>query len=300
MRKIVIGSLLLSILHSILFYGQDLGISVVLFAITSVFLLIAMLKKHEKVKNEKALYLSVPIILLSSTYFIFNNEFFNIVNIIAIPILFGIMIIWGTTDIFKIRMLFGRSINLVIGSLEFIPDAINLIKQSLKLNNTKKEEGKNRKIQLIVIGIICSIPILFIILGLLMSADEVFAGLFGKISDAIMYIFTSEVIFSIIARIVLIIIVLVYLLCIIYNILYKQDVYKTTTNEFKPKIHIDETILNTILTVINIVYLLFSGVQLLYVFRYLFINPLSLTGDFTFAEYARQGFFQLMIISWHL
>lgn len=298
MRKIVLGSLFLSVLHSILFYGQNLGVSVLLFAIPSVFLLIGMLKKHNKVKNTKALYLSIPILLLSSTYLIFNNEFFNIVNMIVIPLLFGIMIIWGTTDVFKIKMLLGRSINLVIGSLEFIPDSLRLIKQSLRLNTKNSEKGKSKKIQLIIIGIICSIPILFIILGLLMSADEVFAGIFGEISDAIMYMFTSEVIFSIIARIALIVVVLVYLLCIIYNILYKQDVYKKVENEeFKPRIQINEIILNTILTIINIVYLLFSSIQFIYVFRYLFINPLSINGDFAFAEYARQGFFQLMIVS---
>lgn len=292
MRKVVLGSLFLSILHSILFYGQDLGVSVLLFAIPSVFLLIAMLKKHNKVKNTKALYLSIPILLLSSTYLIFNNEFFNIVNMIAIPLLFGIMIIWGTTDVFKIKMLLGRSINLVIGSLEFIPDSIRLIKQSIKLNTKNTEKGKSKKVQLIIIGIICSIPILFIILGLLMSADEVFAGLFGKISDAIMYVFTSEVIFSIIARVVLIVIVLVYLLCIIYNILYKQDVYKKVeSEEFNPKFHINETILNTILTVINIVYLLFSVVQLLYVFRYLFINPLSIARRFCFCRLCKTRIF---------
>lgn len=294
MRKIVLGSLILSILHSILFYGKDLGISVLLFAITSVLLLIIMLKKNNKVKNEKALYLTIPIILLSSTYLIFNNEFFNIINIIAIPILLGIMIIWSITDTFKIKMLCGRSINLIIGSLEFIPESIKSIKQAIKLDN-KNEETKNRKIQLIIIGIICSIPIVFIILGLLMSADEVFAGIFGKITDAIMYVFTSEVLFSIITRIILIAIVLIYLLCIIYNILYKQSEYKN--QEFKMKINIDETILNTILTIINVVYLIFSIVQLMYVFRYLFINPLSLDKDFTLANYARQGFFQLMVIS---
>ncbi len=297
MRKIIIGSIFLSILHSVLFYGQDLGISVLLFAIPSVFLLVIMLKRHNKVKNEKALYLSIPILLLSSTYLIFNNEFFNVMNMVAIPLLLGIMIIWATTNIFEFRMLFGRSINLVIGSLEFVPNAVKLVKESFKLK-PKDEDTKSRKIKLIGIGILCSIPLLFIILGLLMSADEVFADLFGAISDAIMYLFTSEILMSIVFRIIVIFIVLIYLVCIIYNILYKQSQYKSNTNqEFKLKFKIDGTILNTILTIINIVYLLFSTIQLMYVFRYLFVNPLSIESNFEFAKYARQGFFQLMLVS---
>ena len=86
MRKAVYGSLFLSILHSILFFGQDFGVSVLLFAILTVFLIITMLKKHNKIKNDKALYLSIPVLLLSSTYLFFNNEFFNALNMIAIPI----------------------------------------------------------------------------------------------------------------------------------------------------------------------------------------------------------------------
>ena len=49
---------------------------------------------------------------------------------------------------------------------------------------------------------------------------------------------------------------------------------------------------NTVLTVLNIVYLLFTIVQ----FTYLF-TKLGVDGDFNYAEYARRGFFQLMIVT---
>lgn len=150
MRKAIYGSLVLSILHSILFFGKDLGISVLLFAIPTVFLLIALLKKHDKVKNKKALYLAIPILLLSSTYLFFNNEFFNVVNMIVIAILLGAMIVWATVDTFKVRTIFTKSINLVIGSLEFIPNALKLIKQAFTFRSKDKEE-KTKKIKLIAI-----------------------------------------------------------------------------------------------------------------------------------------------------
>ncbi len=268
-----------------------------LFAIPSVFLLISMLKKHNRIKNKNALYLAVPILLLSSTYLFFNNEFFNVVNMIVIPLLLGTMIVWATTDIFKIRMIFGKSISLVIGSLEFIPNAVKLIRQSFKFRN-KNENDKNKKIKQIGIGILCSIPLLLIILALLISADGIFASLFGQIADKIMYLFTSEAIISLILRILLIIVVMVYLVCIIYNILNKESTYNSyKTSEFKFKLNVDSTIINTILTIINIVYLVFSSIQFIYVFIYLFINPQSIANDFQFADYARQGFFQLMIVS---
>ena len=161
MKKAIIGSLVLSILHSILFYGQDLGISVLLFAIVCVFLLIAFLKKHDKVKNSNALYLSFPILLLSSTYFIFDNTFFHVLNLIVIPFLLGSMIVWACVDIFTLRQIFGKSINLAIGSLEFTPNSCGLIKDVMKV---KSEEGKDekqqkhKKMKRINKGVICSIP----------------------------------------------------------------------------------------------------------------------------------------------
>ncbi|MCI8352144.1 MAG: DUF4173 domain-containing protein [Clostridia bacterium] len=293
MRKAVYGSLFLSILHSILFFGQDLGISVLLFAIPAVFLLIMMLKKHNKIKNDKALYLAIPILLLSSTYLFFNNEFFNVINMIAIPFLLGVMIVWTISDTFKIRTLFGKSVNLVIGSLEFIPNVLKRIKEALVLKKND-EEDKNKKIKQIGIGILCSLPLLIIILALLISADGIFANMFGELYDQIMYIFNVE--FWL--RIILIAIVFIYLVCIIYNIVFKESTLNSdNSNPFTWNLKVDGTIVNTVLTIINVVYLLFSSIQILYVLRYLFINPLSIAGDFEFAEYARQGFFQLMLVS---
>ena len=293
MRKAVYGSLFLSILHSILFFGQDLGISVLLFAIPAVFLLIMMLKKHNKIKNDKALYLAIPILLLSSTYIFFNNEFFNVANMIAIPILLGLMIVWATSDTFKIRTLFGKSVNLVIGSLEFIPNALKLIKEAFLLKSSDGE-GKNKRIKQIGIGILCSLPLLIIILALLISADGIFANIFGGLYDQIMYIFNTEIWL----RIILIVIVSIYLVCVIYNIAYKESTLnKEISTPFNWHLKVDGTIVNTILTIVNVVYLLFSSIQILYVLRNLFINPLSIASDFEFAEYARQGFFQLMLVT---
>ena len=98
--KILIGALFLSLWQSLLFWKQDLGISVLLFAIPIILITIKLLKGNTKNKN--ALLLSIPIILLSSTYFIFDNIEFYLLNIIAIPVLYIMMIILATSD-FQIK-----------------------------------------------------------------------------------------------------------------------------------------------------------------------------------------------------
>jgi len=84
MKKIVLGVVALSILHSILFFAQDWGVSVVLFTIAGLLLIVYSLKNRNKVKNYKAFFLSIPITAISLTYALFNNIFFYIMNFFAI------------------------------------------------------------------------------------------------------------------------------------------------------------------------------------------------------------------------
>ena len=84
MKKIVLGVVALSILHSILCYAQDWGVSVVLFTISALLLIVYSLNSRNKVKNSKAFFLSIPITAISLTYALFNNVFFNIMNFFVI------------------------------------------------------------------------------------------------------------------------------------------------------------------------------------------------------------------------
>lgn len=287
MKKLVIGSFCLAILHSILFFEQDWGISVLLFAIPSIYLLIMFLQKNNKIKNKKALYISIPILLLSSTYLFFDNQFFNGLNIVVIPSLLAIMIMWATTDISKIKATIENIIGLVLGSLEFLPDSIKIIKSAFKREEPK--EKNHKKIEYIILGIILSIPIIFIILGLLMSADGIFAEVMNNIFKNIEYIFTEEFVLSILGRCILIVIITVYLICVAYNILRKSNNNESNSKKFM--LNIEPTIINTLLTIINVTYALFSIVQLMYIFQ-------GVGGfNFDYAQYARQGFFQLMFVA---
>ena len=81
-------TLLLAIYFCILFYGTKLGLSVILFMIPLIFVVYKTLKKNNKLNNKKGLILLLPILLLSTTYFLFDNMFFKILNIFVITGLF--------------------------------------------------------------------------------------------------------------------------------------------------------------------------------------------------------------------
>ena len=72
----IIGSLILSLTQSILFYGKQIGISMLIFEIVCNGIILFVLNKKEKIQNKAGLWLMVPIVLLSSTYLYFLIELF--------------------------------------------------------------------------------------------------------------------------------------------------------------------------------------------------------------------------------
>ena len=124
-----------------------------------------------------------------------------------------------------------------------------------------------------------------------------FASLFDNLFHHISFLFTTEFIANLIGRIVIIVLVTIYIGCIVYNVYSKDSAFN---KEYKQKgflkTHMDTTILNTILTITNVVYVIFTGIQGIYLYSYLF-SDMALNANLNLAEYARQGFFQLMFIT---
>jgi hypothetical protein len=137
----------------------------------------------------------------------------------------------------------------------------------------------------VILGIVISLPILFVVLNLLISADSQFEQLIGGIPQWFQVINGERII-----RLILIVI-LTFAFFGFMQILSSRhiNVKKQPSNDHSFKL--DGIITITVLVIINAVYLLFSLVQ----FRYFFSGTLQ--GDFTFAEYARKGFFELLFVT---
>ena len=291
MKKILYSSLLLSILQSILFWHKSPGISVILFIIPTILVILYNLKEQRKIKNKKGILWSIPIILISLTYFIFNNIFFQLLNV---PVIFSLIILM-CISITEEKISENRFIRNIIAKafkpfgilFEFISD--------FEINDFlgKQKEEQNEKIKTIQkVGksLLIVIPIILIIVLLLSSADSVFGSLFTSISEFISKAFESETISDIIARVVFIIVCFVYIMGFIITFIKKDDTVKQEKET--RKINLSTLTANMILISLNIIYLIFSIIQ----FRYLFINA-GKTPDFDYATYARTGFFQLMFVS---
>ena len=294
MKVTVVGSFLIAILHSILFYGQKLGISVFLFCLALGFFILYVLKKNNKVKNKKALFLSIPILLIAATYFIFNNSVFYITNVIVLIILFVLMITLSVFEKTTIEFLLNRVGYLLLGPIEFLEEAVRSIIETISslFRKRKVTKEKNEKVRKIVIGVLITMPILIVVLVLLSSADSIFSNELKEVLRNVfqLNIFDGETYVNLFFRIILILLIAVYLIALLYNIL--EDNFCEKDTEEKAKWTIDTTIGNTILTILNLVYLVFCYIQI----SVLFMKTGNM-GEFNYASYARQGFFQLMAVS---
>lgn len=289
MKLAVLLSLFLSILHSILFYGQKLGISVFLFTIVALFFFLTIMQKTQIIKNKKALLITIPIILLSTTYFIFNNFFFNIMNILVILFLFALMIIIATLGEVKPQRLMRNLFIIFLGPIEEMDNSIKEISNNCIKNILNKNNFKHNFVKQLLKSIIVSLPLLIIILVLLSSADETFASIFNNTHETLFNYINIQATLSLIFRLVIIVVLTIYFLGVILKIVNNKLDNITEKNR---DIKIQGITLSTLLTLLNIIYLIFTGVQVIHIIEQM-QNP-NITN---YSSYARNGFFQLMAVS---
>ena len=136
-------------------------------------------------------------------------------------------------------------------------------------------------------AIFITIPLVLVIIALLSSADEVFANIFKGIFNQIINVFSTINISTTFLKIIFIAIAFFYFIGLFYYICIDYEVIDNIDKKQEKKY--DNFTIKMILISLNIIYLIFCYIQI----KSLFIRSTTLN----YAHYARQGFFQLMIVS---
>ena len=274
-------SLIIGALFSIFvfnYYGISVPIIILLLIITFV--------KIVGIKNRSILgfFFMISSLVLSITYGIFTNELFRTLNLVIIPIsLFsGFLLLTYDKIPFKLVTFITAFLELIVGqSIE------NTSKLSVEVKERFRNiEGdkKNGYIKYVIKGMFISVPLIIVLLMLLSGADEVFNYYLSNIWD---YINIRNV-YDFIIRVVLTII----LMFLIYGLNYGLSSTKVikVNNKSLNKTFNSTTIITVLVSVI-LVYLVFTKIQV----SYLYLNK-TLPVGFSFSEYARKGFFQLVFL----
>ncbi len=285
MINIILGALLLSVWATILFFGKNIGLSVLLFVVPFIYILLNILKTKEKIKYKKAIILIVPIILLASTYFIFNNGLLNKLNLLVIPILILILIVELFEKNLKIYSILEKFIEIIFGPISYLDVTMKKCKVAIiERLNFKENNNKNSSI---VKAILLTIPIAFLVILLLSTADEVFGKIFIDIFNKIIAFFSNFNLGGIVGRIIFIICLFIYFSAFFDNLVSR---YEETKEDLEGNLNLnDNTTVKLLLGVLNLIYIFFCFIQIKSLFMKVNVEDYS--------YYARKGFFQLMLVS---
>lgn len=135
----------------------------------------------------------------------------------------------------------------------------------------------------IVIGITLGLPLFCVIGLLLMGADTIFYDMTYGIVEKLFMGTALEDCFGVLFTVIF----MFFMAYCIMAYLCK----KTFSEEYRERKQTEAVLAITVLAPIMILYLVFCGIQIVF----LFLGKMILEG-YTYAEYARQGFFQLLIV----
>ena len=228
--------------------------------------------KENKFINKKAYFILIPItlILISDpiTKIDASNKF---LNVIVLFILVSIFLFLLVNKNYKI------SVNNISLMFKLFPDKIFSNLKYLKPSITKE---KNKKIVNVILGLAIGAGISFVILLLLTSADDYFDAFLDKFSIS----FNLDI-----SNIILFIIWFIIMFSISINVYKNKDIKMREVRLKK----IDNTIIITVLSVINFVFVLFLISEI----SKLCGNFLQLPKGYIYSSYAREGFFQLLFVT---
>lgn len=285
---LLVACMVLGVICNILFYQKSLGVSYPIFVLCFYGVFLWTQRDNLKVSFDFGWLLSIPIVMLSLTYLIFSNMVFWVLNFMAIPILIVAQTIllsktnsysWFQAKFLKdiLKGIFSRTLSYIPRPFKIFADFI-----------TKKTSlGKYNTLNKVLLGLLISLPLVFVVVSLLTSADQVFSDLVSNIPR----LFENIKLGEFISRLLFILIVGMVSFSYLWSFLQQEP--KTVTEEMQKGMAriLDTVIVITVLVSINLIYLVFTSIQ----FAYLFGG--NVPDGFTYAEYARRGFFELVLVT---
>ena len=146
------------------------------------------------------------------------------------------------------------------------------------------EESKGKKaFKSVIIGLLIAIPLLWIVIALLASADLVFGKIVGDILSCIKFPEIDEDWIGVPFKFFLSFLAFyTWIACLPAEKFYEKKEGK----------RFDAVVAITFNSLIALVYLLFSGIQFVYL-----VGKMELPDGYTYAEYAHEGFYQLLAVT---
>lgn len=275
-----IGCLLYGILFTISLYKGFHGITMPILAIVTGVGIIGAVKKLGITIKKQSIFYILGIVLLGISSCLTGDGYLIFFNVCGIILLIFSWLLSAFCDTSKWG--FPKYLKELINAV-FVPIGYlnGFFKSLFNYFSDKEEEEKSSKTKYVWLGILLGIPFVMVVTALLVSADAVFGNMFKNVFEKIrlpenpIWLF-----FLLVCGIIGSFAILGY---------FADEKIKEETKEgrnWEPLLAI------TFLSLSTVIYLVFSVVQILY----LFIGGFQLPDGYTYATYAHEGFYQLLAV----
>ena len=290
-RLFAVLSLIAGIIFDYLFFGKAIGVSYPLFVVVFYCVFWVASRKRVAFRLDFGWFLFIPILLLSATFALHSNPVLLARNFVLIPLLLLLqttLLVYGYewSSVRCISRFTGRLIGHIFADApKVLLELILLAKVMGRIAPEKRKTLKN-----ILIGLIISVPLLITVIALLAEADTVFLKFLTDILKPLEFIDSIPL-----AEHVVVIGIITGLLFGYLAVVLRAEVERVSVPMERDTGSGDATIVATVLVMVNAVYVLFCAIQ----FTYLFGGEATIRSipDFTYAEYARRGFSELILVT---
>ena len=260
----------------------SLGITVIVFLFVATALIYLGKKARYSIAN---ILLLSAVLLLALSCTLFGNTNLRVMNYVLI-ISVGAMTMFQISG--QAKHLWSRvSVMTETMALGFISLFFNIDKPFRAATFSKK--GKGHSLELII-GAIIAVPVLAIILSLLISADVVFGDMVENMTNILRETDIYDTMWDLFKAMIY----MLLLFSVFYSMGQRRD--QESLPEISEKGDVEEkgsVVFATVLILLNIVYIAFVTIQI----KFLFGGAETAAISGGYAEYARNGFFQLVFVS---
>lgn len=282
------ATVIYSVVYAICRYKNDRGITTPILVVLTFIFFDLLFKKLGKTFEKKTYPYAAAIIALGISNFCSDDYFIVGMNFIAALLLFVTFIIRNIYDCsnWNLSKHLSAMMESIFGALPHMFCQFGDSKKYKEQKGTAKKESDSTK-GAIVIGVLISIGLLIIILPLLVSADQFFGESVANLFNSIFNLFDDESNHTVIFFSIYTIAVFIAM----YGFIRKMCAHDISQNVVKNE-KMPATIAITVNSILGFIYIIFSGFQI----YYLFLGRMTLPESATYAEYAHEGFFQLVVV----
>lgn len=280
-----------ALIYTFCMYQNTASITFPILMATGIWFLYAMQDERKIFDSKLSGFYTVGIVLIAVSVFLTEDWkliFMSKMAVLTLYICLAMDIYFDDSawnDIQYVR----EGVRIVLGS---IGRGFNLLGDFGDYREERKKEGvvssvKSKQVMKVLKGVCIALPLLLIIVPLMMSADVVF-------EDMMETIFDFETIFVRLLDALDFGLWITLFAALILSYGFINLIKEGNENTQLPiKMYGDKVTGITVTGIISFVYVIFSLVQ----FRGIFFSNVKLPEGYTYAEYAREGFFQLFILA---